>query len=65
VTAFAELAKENNTMLIPANMGDPASMIAQVRGHAQPWFATSRVALKDYGNLFSTTVGGINLRQRV
>ncbi|EGD72891.1 hypothetical protein PTSG_04620 [Salpingoeca rosetta] len=29
VEAFAKLAKENNTMLLPANMSDPASMIAQ------------------------------------
>merc|ERR1712224_83334 len=29
VEAFAKLAKENNTMLLPANMSDPAAMIAQ------------------------------------
>ncbi|EDQ89864.1 uncharacterized protein MONBRDRAFT_32235 [Monosiga brevicollis MX1] len=29
VEAFGKLAKENNTMLLPANMNDPASMIAQ------------------------------------
>jgi hypothetical protein len=30
--AFSKLAKQNNSMLIPANLSDPASMIAQVRG---------------------------------
>eukprot|EP00049_Salpingoeca_infusionum_P018429 m.357239 g.357239 ORF g.357239 m.357239 type:complete len:359 (-) comp17748_c0_seq1:148-1224(-) len=29
VEAFAKLAKENNTMLLPANLSDPAAMIAQ------------------------------------
>eukprot|EP01147_Barroeca_monosierra_P000460 gene460-3795_t len=29
VEAFAKLAKENNTMLLPSNMSDPAAMIAQ------------------------------------
>lgn len=30
VEAFSKLAKTNNTMLLPTNMSDPASMVAQV-----------------------------------
>jgi hypothetical protein len=30
VEAFSKLAKETNTVLLPSNMSDPASMIAQV-----------------------------------
>ena len=30
VDAFRQLAKKTNTVLLPANAGDPASMIAQV-----------------------------------
>lgn len=29
VTAFSNLAKTNNTVVLPANVGDPASMVAQ------------------------------------
>ncbi len=31
VDAFSELAKESTTMLLPSKVGDPASMVAQVR----------------------------------
>lgn len=31
VDAFGKLAKTNNTMLLPSNLSDPASMVAQVR----------------------------------
>lgn len=30
VEAFANIAKETNTVLLPSNMSDPASMITQV-----------------------------------
>lgn len=29
IAAFGKIAKEGNTMLIPANAGEPASMVAQ------------------------------------
>ena len=29
ITAFGQIAKESNTILLPANMGDPGSMVAQ------------------------------------
>ncbi len=31
VEAFGKLAKETNTMLLPASTNDPAAMVAQVR----------------------------------
>jgi len=30
VNAFSNLAKTNNTVVLPANVGDAASMVAQV-----------------------------------
>jgi len=30
VSAFSNLAKTNNTVILPANVGDAASMVAQV-----------------------------------
>lgn len=30
VSAFSNLAKTNNTVVLPANVGDAASMVAQV-----------------------------------
>ena len=38
IAEFGNLAKENNTMIIPANMGDISSMVATVMsvlGHAK------------------------------
>jgi len=38
IAAFGKLAKENNTMIIPANMGDISAMVAtlmSVLGHAK------------------------------
>ena len=32
VEAFSKLAKESNTLLLPANAGDPAAMVAQALG---------------------------------
>jgi len=32
VNAFAQIAKEGNTMLIPADIGNPASLVAQAMG---------------------------------
>jgi regulator of protease activity HflC (stomatin/prohibitin superfamily) len=32
IQAFGELAKKGNTMLLPSNAGDPASMVAQAMG---------------------------------
>ncbi len=32
VDAFSKLARTNNTILLPSNLGDPASMVAQVKG---------------------------------
>jgi len=32
VAAFAELARKGNTLILPANAGDPASMVAQALG---------------------------------
>lgn len=32
VEAFGKLAKESNTLMLPTNAGDPASMVAQALG---------------------------------
>jgi hypothetical protein len=32
MNAFAQIAKEGNTMLIPADVGNPASLVAQAMG---------------------------------
>ena len=35
ITAFSKLAKATNTILLPSNVGDPASMVAQVHTKLQ------------------------------
>ena len=44
VTAFQELARTNNTLILPSNTGDVSSMVAQV--WTSLTFLTSELSLK-------------------
>ncbi len=45
VSAFQELARTNNTLILPANTGDVSSMVAQVKNKLQNIYLKSSLYL--------------------
>jgi hypothetical protein len=56
MNAFAQIAKEGNTMLIPADVGNPASLVAQAMGAYKTIENSSKSGSVAEGSNSATTI---------